>query len=125
MVRIWSAMLATVACLAGMPAEAKETRPLDKGFRIFLDMFPGEYDNAEQVAWAEQEGVPADARHDRIHHLFLPAFGQHVFFVQQWLDNDPSKVYRLRPDAFVHRPECDVFWRRPGGRFAGEMKLET
>ena len=55
----------------------------------------------------------------------LPAFGQHVFFVQQWLDDDPSKVYRLRPDAFVHRPECDVFWRRPAGRFAGETKLET
>ena len=40
MVRIWSAMLATVACLAGTPAEAKETWPLDKDFRIFLDMFP-------------------------------------------------------------------------------------
>lgn len=77
---------------------------LDRDMRTFLEWFPGVYDNQEQVYFEEEMGIPEDLRHERIHHTFapvdLPAFGEHVFYVQQYLDDDPDKIYRQRIYVF-------------------------
>ncbi len=78
---------------------------LEKDFRRFLGWFEGAFDSGEQVAFAAELGIPADAVPERIHSIFrrvdLPAFGEHVFYVEQYLDGDPSKVYRQRLYAFA------------------------
>lgn len=145
---------------------ADQNAVLDRDLRTFLDWFPGVYDNQEQVYFEEEQGVPEDLRHERIHHVFapvdLPAFGEHVFYVQQYLDDDPSKIYRQRiyvftadydenairlsihtpkdvdslvdahldnskldgltPEAAVHTPGCDVYWKKRAAEFDGQMK---
>lgn len=93
------------AALLAVPVLADSNAVLDRDFRTFLKWFPGVYDNQEQVYFEEQLGVPEDERHERIHHTFarveLPAFGDNVFYVQQYLDDDPSKIYRQRIYVFT------------------------
>ena len=98
-----------VAVPFGPAAGADPAAVLDRDMRTFLDWFPGVYDNQEQVYFEAQLGVPEDERHERIHHIFapvdLPAFGEHVFYVQQYLDDDPTKIYRQR--IYVFTPDYD------------------
>ena len=138
----------------------------EKDFRTFLSWFEGEFDSNEQVAFAEELGIPKDAVPERIHSIFrrvdLPAFGEHVFYVEQYLDGDPARIYRQRlyvfslderaqaiklaihipadtkvlvgahrdpsklagltPDATRSPAGCEVYWRRRGDAFLGEMK---
>ncbi len=88
---------------------ADQNAVLDRDFLTFLEWFPGVYDNQEQVYFEEELGVPEDERHERIHHTFarvdLPAFGEHVFYVQQYLDDDPEKIYRQR--IYVFSPDYE------------------
>ena len=97
-------LAAVVAILCGTGVAADQNAVLDRDFRTFLEWFPGVYDNQEQVYFEEELGVPEDERHERIHHTFarvdLPAFGEHVFYVQQYLDDDPGKIYRQRIYVF-------------------------
>lgn len=99
----WSVAAALVV-LAGQ-APADQNAVLDRDMRTFLEWFPGVYDNQEQVYFEKEQGVPEDLRHERIHHTFarvdLPAFGENVFYVQQYLDDDPAKIYRQRIYVFT------------------------
>lgn len=80
---------------------------LQVDFERFMAWFPGEYDNHEQ-AWQDQidlkEGL-IEQVHEHIHHIFhqvsAPAIGDHIFFVKQYMDGDPSKVYRQRLYRFT------------------------
>ena len=80
----------------------------EKDFRIFLSWFEGEFDSGEQVAFAGELGIPKDAVLERIHSIFkkvdLPAFGEHVFYVEQYLDGDPARIYRQRFYSFSLDP---------------------
>ncbi len=95
--RLLIATLVALLLTASAAAQA-ETLAADAQFARFLEWFPGEYDNNEQV-WQNAIDQPANP-HERIHHIFLPvdipALGEHVYFVQQTLDDDPSKIYRIR-----------------------------
>ena len=84
--------------MAANVAAADIDRRLADELTTFLDWFPGEYDNYEQ-AW--QDGLNKVAQpHEHIHHIFAPAkaaaIGEHLFFVQQYLDGDPANIYRQR-----------------------------
>lgn len=89
------------------PAAAQEdaTRKiLDKDFSVMMSWFPGRYDNQEQVYFEEELQIDEELRHERIHSIFEPvelaAFGDNVFYVQQYLDGDPDKIYRQRIYTF-------------------------
>jgi len=90
-------------------AHADEASVLDKDFRIMMEWFPGVYDNQEQVYFEDQQGIDEALRHERIHHVFepveLPALGDHVFYVQQHLNDDPAQIYRQRIYSF--RPDYE------------------
>jgi len=79
---------------------ADDVAILDKDFRTMMQWFPGVYDNQEQVYFEAEQQVDEALHHERIHHVFapvdLPAFGEHVFYVQQHLNDDPSDIYRQR-----------------------------
>ncbi len=90
-------------------AHADEAAVLNKDFLTMMQWFPGVYDNQEQVYFEAEQGVDEALRHERIHHVFepvdLPAFGEHVFYVQQHLNDDPTQIYRQRIYSF--RPDYD------------------
>ena len=90
-------------------AHADEAAVLDKDFHAMMAWFPGVYDNQEQVHFEQDQEVDEALRHERIHHVFepvyLPAFGEHVFYVQEHLNDDPAQIYRQRIYAF--RPDSE------------------
>lgn len=103
-------MLAGLLAMAGTSALAQPAAPgpdavLDRDFALFLDWFEGRFDNDPQVFFADALGVPADARHERIHSIFrpveLPAFGEHVFYVEQYSNAVPADIYRQRLYVFT------------------------
>lgn len=109
MQQILSKVLIFSVLVLSTSALADPAAVLDRDMRTFLDWFPGVYDNVEQVYFEGELGVPEEERHERIHHTFapveLPAFGENVFYVQQYLDDDPSKIYRQR--LYVFTPDYD------------------
>lgn len=85
---------------AGAPPAADQ---LAVQMDTLLAWFPGEWDNHEQH-WQQAKVEKVENPIERIHHVFAPveapAIGAHTFFVKQYLDGDPSKVYRQRLYAF-------------------------
>ncbi|MEM1412609.1 MAG: chromophore lyase CpcT/CpeT [Pseudomonadota bacterium] len=75
-------------------------RSLEEQFERFLSWFPGRYDSALQTRTDALDAVPAALRNYRRHSIFrrvdLPAFGEVVFYAEQYRDGDPEKVYRQR-----------------------------
>lgn len=100
-----------VSILSPLSAQPSQTM-LEKDFKLLLEWFPGRYDNELQVFWEPDLGVAEDERHERIHSIFkpvsLPAFGDHVFYVEQYSDGDPSKIYRQRLYVFTPDVESDA-----------------
>lgn len=98
-VMAWS-MLFCVNAVAGESGGA-----LDQDFKRFLEWFPGEYDNNEQVWQQAQDGIAKEDRHEHIHHIFLPVnapnIGEHTFFIRQYMDGDYENVYRQRLYNFL------------------------
>ena len=97
------ASLLFAAPLAAAAETAPATPGLDQQLALLLAWFPGEWDNHEQH-WQQATVEKREKPIERIHHVFVPvsvpALGEHVFFVRQTLDDDPSKVYRQRLYAF-------------------------
>jgi hypothetical protein len=106
---VLAALAFSVAPVAAQPSAQT---PLEKDLGVFLEWFPGRYDNELQVFWQDDLKVPEEARHERIHSIFrpvtAPAFGPHVFYVEQHEDADPSKIYRQRIYAFSADPANDA-----------------
>lgn len=109
-----STAIVLTACSAAHTS-AHETEPttmensaagkiLKRDFKRLLKWFPGRYDNVEQVYFEDNLDVPEAERHGRIHHIFtpvdLPDFPGTTFYVEQYQDNDPEKVYRQRVYSF-------------------------
>ena len=84
----------TFACLSAPLCSAAT----EADFARFLDWFEGEFDNYEQV-WQQKQDNEQDIL-EHIHHIFkparVPALGDNVFFVKQYMDGDYDKVYRQR-----------------------------
>lgn len=106
MFRLFSGLV--IASLTFWPAHAQpasyDKEILDRDFREMMVMFPGRYDNQEQVYFEKELGVPEEDRHERTHHIFhqvkLPAFEGETFYIQQYQNNDPADIYRQRIYAF-------------------------
>lgn len=85
--------------------EESAKRVLDKDLATVVQWLDGEWDNSEQWHFAREQNVAEELRNPRTHHIFrkvdLPALGANVFYVQQYLDDDPSKIYRQRFYVFT------------------------
>ncbi len=102
-------LLLTALWVVMTSAHADEAAVLDKDFHTMMAWFPGVYDNQEQVYFEQEQEVDEALRHERIHYVFepvyLPAFGEHVFYVQQHLNDDPAQIYRQR--IYTFRPDYE------------------
>jgi hypothetical protein len=78
---------------------------------LFHQWFAAEFDNHEQH-WQDnidKEKDPDLQVHEHIHHVFAPvptpALDGETYFVKQYSDGDPTKVYRQRLYQFVRNEE--------------------
>lgn len=92
------------ASATAQEAPPTESAVLEKDFERMMDWFAGRFDNQEQVYFEEELGVPEAERHERIHSIFYPAelkaIPGRTFYVQQYTDGDPAKIYRQRIYSF-------------------------
>ena len=97
-------LLLIMLCAIAMAVRADDAAILEKDFRIMMTWLPGVYDNQEQVYFEEEQGIEEELRHQRLHSVVeqveLPAFGEHVFYVQQHLNDDPDQIHQQRIYSF-------------------------
>jgi hypothetical protein len=96
-----AAPLAIALILVTAPAFAES---LEEDLELMMSWFAGEFDNHLQVVEEEEAEEPPEQPHEWIHSIFqpveLPAFGEHVFYVEQYIGGDASKIYRNRIYSF-------------------------
>ncbi len=128
-------VVALMAALAG-PAAAGDpalaplaVAVLERDLPRLVEMFQGEWDNAEQVGFAEELGYPADAppmrRHVTIRRVDAPGLGPLVLRLDEYRDNDTTTVGRQRLYAFAVDPakmaiRMDVLTPQGDGRLAAD-----
>lgn len=94
-------LLAASLVLLSQPASAFTQLELEAQLQRLMDWWPGEYDNNEQIVRQSGGGLakPVYAPFFRIysHYVVLdqPDLGDHVLYVEQYLDNDPANVARI------------------------------
>lgn len=76
---------------------------LNSDLALMMQWFEGRFDNYQQTF--EEKEAKAEFPHERIHSIFarvnLPSVGENVFYVQQYMDGDPTKIYRQRLYVFT------------------------
>ena len=99
-----AAVCATASLAGAEPAPPSSDAVLERDMGVLLGGFGGEFDNAEQVFFADERGYPKGGGPERLHANFapveLPAIGPHVFYVEEYNGGDPAKVYRQRLYSF-------------------------
>ena len=107
--------------------------PLERDLRALVEMFQGDWDNAEQVGFAEELGFPADApptrRHVTIRRVEAPGLGPLVLKLDEYRNNDPTdqgrqRFYALAVDADQRAIRMDSF-TPPGDRLAPDANLAS
>jgi len=94
---LFGLLLSGCASVPGISSSGQSSA-LQNDLDLFLQWFPGEYDNYEQHWQDKLDEV--EQVHEHIHHIFfpvsMPGVGEHTFFVQQYMDGDPANIYRMR-----------------------------
>lgn len=121
--------LAVGAAHAQTPPPKKTMAPvtgvLERDLRLFESWLPGEFDNAEQYFFAEEQGVSVPPRR----HATITASGPHTFTVRNFAGNDLTKpVEEHQAVASIDAngaglklssPGCDIRWMRRANQFTG------
>jgi hypothetical protein len=100
---------AVLAVLVTAPSSAQDAKTiLDQDAARLAAMWDGAYDNANQVNEQERAKMPEAGWEARRHKIFkkvdLPAFGPNVTYVEQYLGEPPTSVYRQR--IYAHRADA-------------------
>ncbi|MEQ8736794.1 MAG: chromophore lyase CpcT/CpeT [Rhodospirillaceae bacterium] len=102
-VSLWILMLS-----GGVVAEG-DMDPNARDLLILTDWFEGEFDNEEQRWFYTRNGGEGEPKHLRMHaahkRLDLPNIGEHVFYLQHHINDDPTDVARQRIAVFISEPE--------------------
>ena len=93
-----SLVLATAATAGASHTKAD----LDAQLKLLMEWWPGDYDNNEQIVRQSGGGLSAATSTPiyRLHTVFkrvnLPEIGENVFFVEEWQNNNPADISRIR-----------------------------
>ena len=120
MMRPLCAFMLGAAFVCSADADTRPADPFTRDLLMLSDWFEGEFDNEEQI-WFEKDrrsATPEEKRHTRVHvshkRVALPAFGDHVFYVEEYADNDPGNLVRQRFVTFASDPESGAIRMRQG-----------
>ncbi|GAB5486938.1 MAG: hypothetical protein Pars2KO_05080 [Parasphingorhabdus sp.] len=100
-------VLFALAFVVVSPAQAADRDPMTRDLILLTDWFEGQFDNEEQVWFQNLQGdkLAEKDRHQRIHtthrRVDLPQFGKDVFYIEEYLDNDPKNIFRQRIVIFT------------------------
>lgn len=100
----FTSLLIGLSLLATASASAQERRYtlLERELEYLMEIWPGDFDNREQLQFDSDVGkrTMETGGHLRVHgqirRVDLPAFGEHVLYVEEYKDNDPSSIFRQR-----------------------------
>ena len=112
------ALVATLALSVSTANAAAD--PYVRDLLILTKWFEGEFDNEEQVWFEEYPGMLAEGKeaHGRVHAMHrrvdLPELGEHVFYIEEYTDNDPTKIFRQRLAIFSTDPAAGGIRMRLG-----------
>ena len=105
-------LVPVLACIPAAATAAPETDPFARDLLVLTEWFEGEFDNEEQ-RWFQADprsATPEEERHVRLHtthkRVSAPRFGEHVFYVEEYAENDPGNVFRQRLVIFSSAPEA-------------------
>ena len=100
---LWITLIAGTSLLAtATAAQERRYTLIEREIEYLMEIWPGDYDNREQVQFDFNVGKRSleDGAHLRVHSQIrradLPAFGEHVLYVEEYRDNDPAKIFRKR-----------------------------
>ena len=111
-------LLIVVTALMAFGAMADDSAILEKDFALMMAWFPGIYDNQEQVYFEDELDVADTQRHVRVHTVLqpvnVPRLGAHVFYLQQYVNDDPAQInrqrlYVLNPDHERHVVSMQIY----------------
>ena len=94
--------LATATLLLTQPAFAYTPAELDSQLELLMQWWSGEFDNNEQIVRQSGGGLsqPIFEPHFRVHSHYqrveLPELGDHVLYVEEYKNNNPNELYRIR-----------------------------
>jgi CpeT/CpcT family (DUF1001) len=95
-------ILSIIHCLALTCVTHAQSSKAD--VKALLKQLTGEFDNFQQVWQEKEDKIPDSLRHEHIHSIFspaeIPALGQNLLFVKQYMDGDTNKIYRMRMYRF-------------------------
>lgn len=116
---IRNAALGCLFSFAGLTGASADdaNNPFARDILILTDWFAGEFDNEEQL-WFHRRSRSSGEAPIRIHTIHAPIeapqFGDHVFYVEEYKDNDPEQVYRQRLVIFSSDLEENAIRVRQG-----------
>ncbi len=82
--------------------QAQSSDPYARDLIQLVEFFEGEFDNDSQLWFENRSDWPGDDenKHKRLHAIHtkvnLPEFGEHIFYVEEYIDDDPENVIRQR-----------------------------
>ncbi len=96
--KVWAALL---VCLLCSPASVAQTKPeLQAQLTQLMQMLPGDYDNAAQLK-RQGSDKPFYPVRTMIRPVAMPEIGAHVLYLEEYRDNDPAKITRIRLYKFT------------------------
>lgn len=89
-----------------------QSDPYARDLVVLSKWFEGEFDNDSQTWLEGRRDWPGkeEEKHQRMHathtKIDAPNMGEHVFYVEEFIDDDPTHVSRQRIVSFVSDPEA-------------------
>jgi hypothetical protein len=113
------ALFALWASAAGVWAQGQDGIPAERDLQVIAELLPGRFDNWNQNYFDGRRKLPESERHERLHtqvaRVAAPALGAHVFYAEDYRDNDPAKIVRRRiwsfaADAAAQAVRMRTYW---------------
>jgi hypothetical protein len=103
---------------------------LERELETLMSVWPGDYDNREQLqfdadAGKRDMGSGGHLRvHSQIRRVELPSMGEHVLYVEEYKNNDPTSIFRQRlyvlsADETEKAIRVELLSFRDGGPYLG------
>lgn len=93
---------ALIVSMYALSASALSEQDLQVQLDLLMSWWPGDYDNNEQIVRQSGGGLsaPVYEPHFRLHAIYrrveIPALGNHVLYVEEYKNNEPENLYRIR-----------------------------
>lgn len=112
--KLWVLAGLLTAALLALPGPAfsqgQDGTPADRDLMVMNELLPGRYDNWNQNYFDGRRKLAESLRHERLHtqvvRVAAPGIGEHVYYAEDYRDNDPAKVVRRRLWSLTSDPQA-------------------